>query len=73
MSGGQKIHDHSFWAGKGGKGSVFPLEAKMKDESSAEGDGSVDKYEDTTEAIKSAQMEGASKMRKHKQKDGYRH
>jgi len=73
MSGGTKINDHSFWAGKGSKGCVFPMESKMKDESSAEGDGGVRKYEDTTEAIKMAQMQGAGKMRSNMPKDGYRH
>jgi FtsZ-interacting cell division protein ZipA len=68
-SGGQRIDDHSFWAGKKGKDSVFPDGPhKTKDESSAEGSGSVMKYEDTTEAIKAAQVEGSKKVKAHQGK-----
>lgn len=69
---GQKINDHSFWAGKGSKGSVFPMGAKVKDESSAEGVGGLSKYEDTTEAIKSQQEMNKSKVHGHPQKPGHR-
>jgi hypothetical protein len=65
-SGGTRIDDHSFWAGSKGKSSVFPDGPhKTKDESSAEGAGSVLKYEDTTEAIKSMQVEGVKKAKAH--------
>jgi len=67
-SGGQRIDDHGFWAGKGSNGSVFPMGAKTKMESSAEGAGSVMKYEDTTERIKSAQDEGERKAKAHQGK-----
>ncbi|HMK58768.1 MAG TPA: hypothetical protein VK462_06920 [Nitrososphaeraceae archaeon] len=68
-SGGQRIDDHSFWAGKAGKDSRFPDGPhKTKDESSAEGSGSVTKYEDTTEAIKAGQMEGSKKIKAHPMK-----
>lgn len=73
MSGGQRIDDHSFWAGKGGKGSVFPMEAKMKEESSAEGAGHLREYEDTTEAIKRVQVEGERQAEKRPLKQGYRY
>lgn len=57
-SGGQRIDDHSFWGGSKGKDSVFPDGPhKTKNESSAEGAGSLMKYEDTTERIKSTQVE----------------
>lgn len=66
MSGGQRIDDHSFWAGGKGKASVFPDGPhKAKMESSAEGAGSLMKYEDTTEAIRSAQVEGTKKTKAH--------
>lgn len=66
MSGGQRIDDHSFWAGKGSAGSVFPDGPhKVKMESSAEGAGSVMKYEDTTEAIRAAQVTGEKKVKAH--------
>jgi len=66
ISGGQRIDDHSFWAGKGSPGSVFPDGPhKVKMESSAEGAGSVPKYEDTTERIRAAQVEGTKKTKAH--------
>jgi len=72
-SGGQRIDDHSFWAGKGGKDSVFPDGPhKTKDEHSAEGSGSVSKYEDTTEAIKTQQMAGSKKIKSHPMTDSNR-
>lgn len=65
-SGGQKIDDHSFWAGGKGKDSVFPDGPhKTKGESSAEGAGSLMKYEDTTERIKAAQVEAVKKVKGH--------
>lgn len=74
MSGGQRIDDHSFWAGAKSKDSVFPDGPhKTKDESSAEGAGSVMKYEDTTQAIKAAQVEGVKQIKRHPMKQpGYR-
>jgi len=63
-SGGQRIDDHSWWGGKGSPGSVFPDGPhKIKMESSAEGAGSAPKYEDTTEAIRKAQVDAAGKVR----------
>ncbi len=68
-SGGQRIDDHSFWAGKASKDSRFPDGPhKTKDESSAEGAGSVPKYEDTTEAIKAAQVAAVGKVKGHQGK-----
>jgi hypothetical protein len=72
-SGGQRIDDHSFWAGSKGKDSVFPDGPhKTKDESSAEGAGSLSRYEDTTEAIKSQQEMAKKKVMAHPMKPGYR-
>lgn len=73
MSGGRKINDHSFWAGAKSKDSVFPKGAHTKDESSAEGAGSLMKYEDTTEAIKSVQEAGKGKVKSNPLKAGYRY
>lgn len=70
--GGQKINDHSFWAGGRSKESVFPMGSKMKQESSAEGAGSLGMYEDTTEAIRSAQVMGEKKAKGNPLKTGYR-
>lgn len=65
-SGGQRIDDHSFWAGKGSEGHVFPDGPhKVKVESSADGAGSLPKYEDTTERIKASQVEGEKKVKAH--------
>lgn len=69
---GQKIDDHSFWAGGRSKESVFPMSAKMKQYSSAEGAGAVGMYEDTTEAIKEQQVKGMKKAEAHKLKPTYR-
>lgn len=74
MAGGQRIDDHSFWAGSKGKDSVFPDGPhKCKDESSAEGVGHVAYYEDTTEAIKKVQMESGRKVKGHPMKTGHFH
>ncbi len=67
-SGGRRIDDHSFWAGGKSKDSVFPKGVHTKDESSAEGAGSVMKYEDTTEAIRAGQVEGTKKIKAHPMK-----
>jgi len=64
-SGGRRIDDHSFWAGKGSEGSVFPMGAKTRSISQGEGAGSLMKYEDTEERIKSYQDEGARKVKAH--------
>lgn len=69
MAGGQKIDDHSFWAGSKGKDSVFPDGPhKTKNESSAEGAGAVSRYVDTTEEIKKAQVAGVAKVKGHQGK-----
>lgn len=69
VSGGQRIDDHSFWAGKGSPGSVFPDGPhKVKMESSAEGAGSVPKYIDTTEAIRKQQTDGTGTIKGHQGK-----
>jgi len=70
--GGQKIHDHGSWIGKGSKGSVFPMGVKHKDESSAEGFGGLNHYEDTTETIKSQQEMAEKKVHGHMHKPGTR-
>lgn len=72
MSGGQKINDHKSIWGAAEKGEVFPKGAKTKMESSAEGDGDLAKYGDTTEAIKAQQVAGVNKAKSHAQKSGFR-
>jgi hypothetical protein len=69
---GRRIDDHSSWVGGASKGSVFPEGVKTKNESSAVGAGSLSKYEDTTETIKSQQEMGISKAKSHPMKPGYR-
>lgn len=72
-SGGQRMDDHSFWGGARSKASVFPDGPhKTKEETSAEGAGSVMKYEDTTEAIRSVQEKAKAKVKARPLKDGYR-
>lgn len=69
MSGGKAINDHSFWAGSGSKGSVFPDGPhKVKMESSAEGSGHLSTYEDTTEAIRGTQVAAHGKVKGHQGK-----
>ncbi len=69
---GRKINDHSFWAGGRSKDSVLSKGVHQKGESSAEGAGSLMKYEDTTEAIKSQQNMGKAKIKGHPMKSEYR-
>jgi len=70
---GRKINDHSFWAGGPGKNSILPDGPhKTKVESSAEGAGELDKYEDTTEAIRATQVEAKRKIEANRPKPGYR-
>ena len=71
-SGGQKIDDHSFWAGAKSKDSVFPKGVHTKDESSAEGAGSQMMYEDTTEKIRGQQEAAKGKIKGHMHKPGTR-
>lgn len=63
LSGGQKIDDHSFWAGGAGKDMVMPQGVHTKSESSAEGAGSEMDYEDTTEKVRAQQVMGAGKIK----------
>lgn len=69
---GQKIADRSFWAGGMSKNSVLAQGVKHKPESSADGVGSVGRYEDTTEAIKSQQEMGEKKAKARPMKENYR-
>ena len=71
-SGGRRIDDHSSWMGKGSNGSVFPMGAKVKNESSAEGAGSEMDYEDTTEKVKAQQVAGVGKIKGRPMKPLYR-
>ncbi len=72
MAGGQKINDHSFWAGGSSKESPLPMNSKMKQYTSAEGSGKVSMYEDTTEEIKKQQEQGNAKIKAHPMKSNYR-
>ena len=65
-----KITDHSFFAGSGSP--KFPKGVHTKDESSAEGFGALNHYEDTTEAIKSQQEMAKKKVHGHPMKPGTR-
>lgn len=72
MAGGQKINDHSFWAGRPGKNMVMPQGVHTKAEMSAEGAGTENDYEDTTEKVKAQQVAGVGKIKAHPQKPLYR-
>lgn len=69
----QRIDDHSFWAGKGGKESVFPKGAHTKSVNDVEGSGHLSRYEDTEQAISSAQKMGVRKAESHDMKESYRY
>lgn len=70
---GRRIDDHKFWGGSPEKGGVFPKEAKMKQEMSAEGAGHLGSmYPDTTDDIRRAQMKADAKAKAHKIKEDYR-
>lgn len=71
--GGRKINDHSFFAGGMSKDSVLPKGVHVKQESSAEGAGSVREYEDTSEKIKKQQAMSEGKMRAYAQKPHHRY
>ena len=68
----RRIDDHSFWAGKGSKESVLPMNAKMKSLEGAEGAGELKRYEDNAEAIKEQQELGVAKAKAHPLKALYR-
>jgi hypothetical protein len=72
-SGGRHIDDHSFWAGAKPKNCVLPDGAKMKQEMSANGAGSLMMYEDTTEKIKGVQEDGHSQIKRRPLKPGTRY
>jgi hypothetical protein len=69
---GRRIDDHSSWIGSSSKESPLPMKSKMMQESSAEGFGALNKYEDTTEAIKSQQEMNKKKVHGHPMKPGFR-
>lgn len=72
---GRRIDDHSAWMGRPGKGVPMPMETKMKEERSADGNersGSLD-YPDTTEAIHRDQEHSMRKSNSQKMKPGYRY
>lgn len=69
---GQRIDDHSFWAGGRSKASVFPEGAKSKSVSNVEGAGTLDKYEDTEERIAASQNDMKKDIKKNPMKPGHR-
>jgi len=72
-SGGMRIDDHANWTGKSKKGQVYADGAKMRSISEQEGSGSVMRYEDNEQAIKSVQEKSVSQVKKHPMKPGYRY
>jgi hypothetical protein len=70
--GGRAINDHSNWVGKSSKESPLPMESKMKQFSSAEGAGSVMRYEDTTEEIQRSQEKADKQIKNRPLKPNYR-
>lgn len=71
---GRKINDHSFFAGRSSADSVLPKGVHTKQYTSAEGAGELNKYEDTSEEIRAAQVEGGKQIRSKPMKQpGYRY
>ena len=71
--GGQRIDDHSCWAGSRPKNVPLPDGAKMKQIREEEGAGEVMRYEDTEEAVGHVQSETSKGLKKHPLKPGYRY
>lgn len=69
---GRRIDDHSFFAGGPSKESPLPMNSKMKQYNSADSAGELNKYEDTTEAIKTSQEMGMRKVKSHPRKEFHR-
>lgn len=72
VSGGQKIDSHEFWAGGASSTNPFPNGVKSMKYASANSDGELRTYEDTTEKIKGAQDKNASQAKAHQTKPFYR-
>lgn len=72
MAGGQRIDDHSSWIGGKSKDSVLPAGNKVKHYSSAEGEGAVARYDDTSERIKVQQLSSSKKIKSHPMTDSNR-
>jgi len=69
---GLRIDDHKFFGGAGSP--AFPKGVHERHESTAEGAGEVMKYEDTTEAIRAAQVESEKQIKRRPMKQpGYRY
>ncbi len=64
-SGGMRIDDHKFFGGGPTEDSVLAKGAKSQRVSSAEGAGSLTKYEDTNERIVETQRDGVKKIKGH--------
>lgn len=70
MAGGMKITDKSGWPGSSEE--MMKSSNRLKSYGSANGDGELDQYWDTTEKIKEQQEMGDRKSSSHKMKPGYR-
>ena len=71
-SGGTSIDDHKMFAGSRSEKTIAPMGVHFKEESSAEGAGSLMKYEQTSEEIRAMQEKGVAKIKGHAMKPGYR-
>ncbi len=60
-SGGMRIDEHKFFAGSGSP--QFPKGVHTKNESSAEGAGSLMRYQDSTEEIRASQVAAEKKIK----------
>ena len=73
-SGGRRIDDHSFWAGKARSGDVLPEGSKKYHIKDSPGAGSLMRYEDTEQEIHEVQSKQDGQIKKHQGRlPDYRH
>lgn len=70
MAGGMKITDKGGWPGS--SEAMMKSSNKLKSFSSADGQGELNQYFDTTEKVKEQQVMGEGKMGSNAPKPGYR-
>ena len=73
MAAGRHIHDHSFFAGKGGKDSVFPKGNHTMSLADKEPAEKLREYQDNVPAIDKMQKHSHAQLEKHSQHAGMFH
>lgn len=73
MSGARKIDDHAFFAGKMSKESVLPKGVHVKSMDKDYEGGHLRSYEDQEKDIEMTQRKAEMHLKKHSQKEDYKH